>query len=270
MSTTTVPTRRPATNTAHRLGPLRVLHSEWIKFTTLRSPWWSIGIVAVLTIGIALLVAAAANAAGFDGIQAVVMPIQFTVLLAGILGVITVTGEYSTGVIRSTLTADPVRGSVLAAKAAVVAGASFLSSFVIFLVAALAAAPLLASNGMSIEWSDPSRSILPILAASFSMAVFALLGVGFGFILRNGAGAIAATVGLLFVVPIVISMFGVIGDGWQWVSDLGQYLPMAAAQSIIIPQDGWGLSVPVGLVTLIAWVALTLGGGWAVLRGRDA
>src|SRR3546814_17112605 len=118
MTTTSATTASPATRTTpYRLTFPRALRSEWIKLSTLRSTWWSIGIVAALTIGIALLIALAINDPDFLGIQAVVLPIQFTMLLAGILGVIAVTGEYSTGMIRSTLTADPIRGSVLSAKA---------------------------------------------------------------------------------------------------------------------------------------------------------
>src|SRR5690606_34179477 len=87
------PTRPDATE--HRRTFAHALHSEWIKLATVRSTWWSIGIVAVLTIGIAVLVAASMDVPGFEPIQAVVSPIQFTMLLAGILGAISVTGEYS-------------------------------------------------------------------------------------------------------------------------------------------------------------------------------
>src|SRR5690606_15279401 len=77
----------------HRLTFLRQLHSELIKLTTLRSTWWSVGIVLLLTVGIAMLIASAMDVPGFPGIQAVTSPIQFTMLLAGILGAIAVTGE---------------------------------------------------------------------------------------------------------------------------------------------------------------------------------
>lgn len=260
----------PVTASPHRLSFVRQLRSEWIKLTTLRSTWWSIGIVAVLTIGIALLIAQAMNAPGFGGIQAVVMPIQFTMLLAGILGAISVTGEYSTGMIRSTLTADPIRGSVLAAKSVVLAAFLFLTSLVIFLVAALVVTPILESKDAGIDWGDLEQSILPILVASLSMAVFALIGVAFGFMIRSGAGAIAATVGLLFVVPIVLSMFSIGGESWQWLVDLADYLPMSAAQSVILPQDGFGLDTPIAYLTLGGWVAAGALGAWAVLHSRDA
>lgn len=248
----------------------RALRSEWIKLSTVRSTWWSIGIVAVLTIGIAVLVAQSMDVPGFEPIQAVVSPIQFTMLLAGILGVISVTGEYSSGMIRSTLAATPSRGAVLAAKATVVALLMFISSLVIFLIAALAVTPIFDGRDMPFAWDDPAKSILPILASSLSMAVFALIGVAFGFLIRSGAGAIAATVGLLFVLPIIVGIFSGTGEGWEWIADVSSHLPVAAAQSVILPQDDWGLPLAEAYTTLAAWVAAGMLGAWATLRTRDA
>jgi len=263
------PLARQRVETGHRPTFLRALHGEWIKLSTLRSTWWSIGIVAVLTVGIAVLIAQAVDVPEFDPIQAVVMPIQFTMLLAGILGAISVTGEYSTGMIRSTLAANPVRGSVLAAKAVVVALFMFVSSLVIFFAAALAVSAVVSTREQGIDWSEPTASFLPIIVSSLAMAVFALIGVAFGFILRSGAGAIAATVGLLFVLPIVANFFMLAGESWAWVMDAAGYLPVAAAQSAILT-DGAALETPVAYLTLGAWVAAGMLGAWAVLRTRDA
>lgn len=263
------PLTRRHVDTGRRLTFVRAVRGEWIKLSTLRSTWWSIGIAAVLTIGIAVLIAQAIDMPGFEPIQAVVMPIQFTMLLAGILGAIAVTGEYSTGMIRSTLAANPKRGSVLAAKAVVVGLFMFVSSLVIFAAAAVAVSAVVASRDQSIDWSDPSASILPIVVSSLAMAVFALIGVAFGFILRSGAGAIAATVGLLFVLPIVASFFAIAGEAWAWVMDAANYLPVAAAQSAILP-DRAALEGPVAYVTLAGWVAAGMLTAWAVLRTRDA
>ncbi|HCS60951.1 MAG TPA: ABC transporter permease [Microbacterium sp.] len=262
-----VPKRAQSTN---RLTFIRVLRSEWIKLSTLRSTWWSIGATAVIAIGVALLVAQSMDVPGFEPIQAVVAPVQFTMLLAGILGAIAVTGEYSTGMIRSTLAADPVRGSVLAAKAVVVAVFLFLASLVILIGAALAVTPIFAARDMPFPWDTAADSFLPILAAAFSMAVFALIGLSFGFILRSGAGAIAATVGLLFVLPIVMTIFATPDPAWQWINEVSYRLPMTAAQSAILPQPGWGLEASGAYLTLVAWVAAGLLAAWTVLRTRDA
>lgn len=265
---------------AYRLSFLRVVRSEWIKLTTLRSTWWSIGVVVVLSIGLSLLVAAAISTSaqisadngisGTDslGVSAVVAPLQFTMLLAGALGAIAITGEYSTGMIRSTLAAEPRRGAVLAAKALVVALLLAATSLVTFGISAIVTAPLL--GDIRIDWSNPELSTLPILYGSLSMAAFALIGLSFGFLLRSGPGAIAATVGLLFVLPIVAAIFSVGGDDWKWIRDLAEYLPANAAQFLTSPGSEYGLSDPVALLTLGGWVAAGLLGAWAVLRTRDA
>ncbi|MDF2562094.1 MAG: integral rane transport protein [Microbacterium sp.] len=271
MTTTQAPApARPRVDTGRRLTFVRALRGEWIKLATLRSTWWSIGIAAALTIGIAALIAQAVDMPGFEPIQAVVMPIQFTMLVAGIIGAISVTGEYSTGMIRSTLTANPIRGSVLAAKSTVLAIFMFVSSLVIFGLAAIAVSLIVAPRDQSIDWADPAASLLPIVVSSLAMAVFALIGVSFGFILRSGAGAIAATVGVLFVLPIVASFFSFAGEAWAWVIEASAYLPVAAAQSAILPSDGATLDAPLAFLTLACWVAGGALVAWGVLRTRDA
>ena len=271
MTTTQAPApTRARVDTGRRLTFPRALRGEWIKLSTLRSTWWSIGIAAALTIAIAVMIATAVDNPGFEPIQAVVMPIQFTMLLAGIIGAISVTGEYSTGMIRSTLTANPVRGSVLAAKSIVLAVFLFVSSLVIFTVAAVAVSLIVAGRDQSIDWSDPSASLLPILVSSLAMAVFALIGVSFGFILRSGAGAIAATVGVLFVLPIVAGFFTFAGEAWAWLVDAAKYLPVSAAQSAILPSENAALDAPVAFLTLACWVAGGALVAWGVLRTRDA
>ena len=262
-------TRATPAAPAYRLSFARVLRSEWIKLATLRSTWWSLGIAAVLTVGISLMIAAASaefgGGNGFTAVMAITAPTQFTMLVAGILGAISVTGEYSTGMIRSTLTAQPHRGSVLAAKAVVVAALMALATVVTYSIAIVATAPLLGDNGF--DWSDASVSVVPLGYGVLSMAVFALIGLSWGFIVRNGAGAIAATVGLLFVLPIVLGLFSIAGEGWRWIVDLGEYLPVSAAQQLTNPETESVLSP---LLSLAGWVVAGMLGSWAVLRTRDA
>lgn len=256
---------RPAS--PYRLSFGRVVRSEWIKLLTLRSTWWSLGVTVALSLAISLMMASASRdfGGGLAPVMTIVMPMQFTMLVAGILGAIAVTGEYSTGMIRSTFTAEPHRGAVLGAKAIVVAVVMALATALTYLVAILLTAPIL--GGAGIDWSDAAQSWVPLGAGVFAMAMFALIGLGFGLIIRNGAGAIAATVGVLFVLPIVLNMFVFAGESWQWIVDLGQYLPMAAAQMATTPA---GDDVLRGILTLAAWPAALLLGAWAALRTRDA
>lgn len=263
---------------AYRLTFARVLRSEWIKTVTVRSTWWAIGVVVVLSIGMSLLVAYALTSASalsaegdgesitLDPLSTILGPTQFTILLAGVIGAITVTGEYSTGMIRSTLTAEPRRGAVLASKAIVVAVLLAVTSAAVFAAAALVTAPLLAET--PIEWGNPTLSTIPILYGVLSMAAFALLGLSFGFIIGNGAGAIAATVGLLFLLPPLVSIFPT-GEAWQWIHDFGNTLPGPASQALMTPGSDLGLSDGLALLSLATWVAAGMVAAWVVLRRRD-
>ncbi|MFD5226031.1 ABC transporter permease [Microbacterium sp. NPDC058342] len=248
---------------------VRQMRSELVKLLTVRGTWWSVAIVGVLTIGLAFIVTSAISPPVDNMVMAVVSPVQFTMMLAGILGVISVTGEYSTGMVRSTFTANPVRGSVVAAKAVVLGAFMFVVSLLIFGLAAVAISPLAASKDLALDWVDPTMTILPVLAASATMALFALLGVGLGFLLRSGAGAIAVTVGILFVLPIIVSMLGAWLHDLEWVGELNNYLPATATQFAILPSDGMPVEAPVAWITLVAWPAAALLGAWAVVRGRD-
>lgn len=258
--------RTRAASSPYRLSFARVLHSEWIKIITLRSTWWSLAVAAALSIGISVMIAAASESFGgeFPAVSAILSPTQFTMLVAGILGAIVITGEYSTGMIRSTLTAEPRRGTIVVAKAVVVSALIAVTTVVIYAVAIAVTAPILA-NG--IDWSEPSQSIVPLAYGVLSMVSFTLLGLGFGFMIRNGAGAIAATVGVLFVLPIVFSLFSMAGEGWRWIVDLSEYLPVNAASILSSPAPE---EVLPSLLALLGWTVVPLVLGWAVLRTRDA
>ncbi|WP_295822821.1 ABC transporter permease subunit [uncultured Microbacterium sp.] len=258
---------RRATHThTHRLSFAHLLKSEAIKILTLRSTWWSLGVTAALSVGISLLIALATSGMG-GGMQptnVILAPTQFTMLVAGILGAIVVTGEYSTGMIRSTLTAEPRRGAVLLAKALVVAVTMMVTTVIIYAVAIAVTTPL---SGSGIDWATPADSVVPLALGVVSMACFTLMGVGFGFVLRSGAGAIAVTVGVLFVLPIMLSLFSIAGPDWMWVVEAGRYLPVSAAGSLT-RAGATDLVEPA--LTMAGWVIAPLLLGWIALRSRDA
>lgn len=286
MTTATVPapsTRAdaPSASSAYRLSFGHLLRSEWIKLTTLRSTWWSIGLVALVSIGLSLLMAT--SLASFAGdvppmpvveanrqaVQVVVFSTVLTQLLAMILGTITVTGEYSTGMIRSTLTAAPGRVAALFAKAIVLAVTMFVSSVVVFTAAALVSGPILPTGPLDLGY--PDSSVLPVLGAALYLALIAVMGVGVGFIIRNGPGALAAGIGLVFVAPILVMFFPRV-ESFQWIHDAAGYLPSNAGQSLFMgsPMTGITLEPVPALVTLLAWTAVVIAGGIAVLKTRDA
>lgn len=265
----------------YRLSFARLVASEWIKFTSLRSTWWSIGLVAVVSIGLSLLMAFSFAAfagemppmsveeANRQAVQVVVFSTVLTQLLAVVLGTITVTGEYSTGMIRSTLTAAPGRTAALFAKALVVAATMLVTSAVVFAVAAAVSGPLLPTGALDL--GEPDSSLMPLLGATVYLAIIAVLGVGLGFIIRNGPGALAAGIGLVFVAPILVLFFPQL-DSFQWIHDAASYLPSNAGQSLFMgsPMTGQVLEPVPALLTLAAWAAVAIAGGVAVLKTRDA
>ncbi|KAA9110406.1 ABC transporter permease [Microbacterium rhizomatis] len=260
------PTTRSRSGSRYRLSFAHLLSSEWIKIWSVRSTWWALAVAAVLSIGISMLIAAAtANSPSpFPAISTILLPTQFTMLVAGILGAIVVTGEYSTGMIRSTLTAAPRRGAVLVAKAIVISLIVAITTILIYAIA-IAATSSIVPQG--IDWSEPSQSIVPLMYGVLAMVAYTLIGLGFGFLIRNGAGAIAATVGVLFVLPIVLSLFSIAGEGWRWIVDLTKYLPSNAGGALATP--GAEDVVP-SLLALAGWVVVPVVLGWLVLRSRDA
>lgn len=259
----------------------RLVRAEWIKFTTLRSTWWSLALVAAVSVGLSLLQATAiasfgdeeqaSNAAAVN--QTAVMVIVFatvlTQLLAVIIGTINVTGEYSTGMIRSTLTAEPRRLPSMLAKALVVGGTLFVFSLVVFALAGLATAPILSDGG--VDLSDPETSVMPLLGAALYLALIAIMGAGLGYIIRNGPGALAVGIGLVFVAPVIVLFFPATPD-FQWVFDFAAYLPSNAGQSLFMgqPLSGELLDTWPALLTIIAWMAAAVVGGAAVVKSRDA
>lgn len=275
------PASRVAAASPYRLSFAHVVRSEWIKFTSLRSTWWSIGLVAVISIGLSLLMASSfasfsgdmppmgAEEANRQAVMVVLFSTVLTQLLALILGAISVTGEYSTGMIRSTLTATPGRTAALFAKALVLGVTMFVTSIIVFAAAALVSGPLLPTG--AIDVSLPDSSIMPLLGAALYLALMAVVGVGIGFIIRNGPGALATGIGLVFVAPILVMFFPQF-ESFQWIHDLASYLPSNAGQSLFMgsPMSGTVLEPLPAALTLVAWTVAAVAGGIAVLKTRDA
>lgn len=268
----------PRADAPYRLSFGHLVRAEWIKFTTLRSTWWSFALVALVGIGLSLLMAWAFT--GEDGppvdgnpntaaVQVIVFSTLLTQLLAVIVGTITVTGEYSTGMIRSTLTAAPGRTGQALAKALVVFVTMFVFNLVVFAVAALVTGPIL--PGGALDLGDPETSLLPLLGAALYLALVAVLGVGVGFVIRNGPGALAAGIGLIFVLP-VMALFFPRTDAFQWLHDAAGYLPSNAGQSLFMgsPMSGTLLEPWPAIITIAVWAVVAFFGGLAVVKSRDA
>ncbi|MBF4616156.1 ABC transporter permease [Curtobacterium sp. VKM Ac-1376] len=270
MSATTSPTT-PSTRmpSSVRLSFPHLVRSEWIKLRSIRSTFWCYAILVVVTIGMAALVGANTNSGGqqmptdiANGtfVNANTVGVLLSSLVVGVLGVLIITGEYGTGQVRSTFTADPRRAGVILAKATVLAVTTFVVSAVATWIGVLISLPLLAGNGVEPEIGDPSV-FLPILGSSVFLTLLALLAYGIGLLVRSSAGGIAITLGLLLVVPTVLALMSGLMKV-DWPMDIASFLPdSAGAQLYAYSYDGQSAADNSGVV-LNGW------GGFGVLAAE--
>lgn len=264
-----------------RLSFIRLLLSEWVKLRSIRSTVWCYAIVVVVTIALAAILANAVSAPSRvtpEAANGIVVAINaagvpLVALVVAVLGVLIITGEYGTGQVRSTFTADPRRTGVIIAKAAVLAMTTFVVSAVSTWIGVVVSAGLQAGKGVRAELSDPSV-FMPLLGASVYMTLLALLAYGIGLLLRSSAGGIAVTIGILLVLPVVMSSIGGI-TAQRWVLDIAKFLPAGAggqlyafsdggAQQTGVVLNGWGgFGVLAAEVLVVGVLALT------VARRRD-
>jgi ABC-2 type transport system permease protein len=266
--------------TPYRLGFGHVLRSEWIKFRSLRSTWWTIGTTIVVMVLFSLSMAASLNFAAdtpemaaemgnISTVQAIVLGYIFAQLSVAVLGALVITGEYSTGMIRSTLAAVPTRLPALWAKAGIIGVVTFVVGLLGVALSYLATAPMLSGNDLVPDLGDTVVQRV-ILACAGYLALVALLAVGVGTIMRHSAGSIFTLVAFLFVLPLVASFLS-----QDWVRDIEKFLPMNLATAMMTVNAADAGMVEVlspGAATgaMAGWAVLSLAVAAFVLKRRDA
>lgn len=278
MTATITPTAvpaRPFVASGSGLSFVGALNSEWIKLRTVRSTIWSYATVIVISLGMAALMSAALPTSGDELpaalqtsmlAQAATFGVFFGQLVVAVLGVLAVSGEYSTGMIRSSITAVPRRLPMLAAKAVVLFVATFLVGLLSTLGSYLVAAPILAGKGITAGLADPDL-LLPLLGGALYLALVAVFALGVGAMLRSSAGGIAAALGILLLLPIVLSMIPA-----QWLADLLPYLISNAGLAIFGLNGFTSATFETwqNVLIVLGWVAVSLAGAAVLLRRRDA
>ena len=266
---------------AHRLTPVpqgrvtqaRVIVSEWTKLRSVRSTRWALFTAVLATIGIAALACAIAahhyaqmsphDRAHFHPLEVNLAGVQLAQLAIGVLGVLEITAEYSTGMIRASFTAVPKRLPVLWAKA-IVFGLTVLALMIpAALLAFLVGESLFARHHINIAFSHPGVARAAIGAALY-LTVVGLFGLGLGAIVRNTAGGIAAFAGIMFVLPPLMNVLPT-----NWNNAASPYLPLAAGESILSITPGNHLSPWVGLALFCGYAAAALAVAAVLLVRRD-
>ena len=251
---------------------------EWIKLRSLRSTRWILLVMAAGCIGIGVAVLGSyspehftrmspADRAAFDPTNMGFAGTAVPMLAMPILGALTMTSEYASGLIRATLAAVPNRRLLLAAKAAVFGGAALVVGEAVVFANFLAGRAVLTGTAPYASLSQPAVLRAVLLTGAY-LALLGLVGLGLGAAIRHTAGAIAAAIGLVFVAPMIILMAG----REEGLDTIGKFAPM------LINENSTGAVKPVahalspwagfGVICLYAAIALAAG-GWVLTR-RDA
>jgi hypothetical protein len=249
----------------------QVARMEWIKLRSLRSSGWILLATLVGMIGIGILVmantrvpATAADRAAFDPTNNVLAGVALGQLLIGVLGVLVMTGEHSSGMIRSTLAATPNRPLVLAAKAAVLGAVTLTAGEIVTFVAFLAGRAVLDPAVPHPGFGQPGV-LRALLMSGVYLALVGLMGLGLGTIARHTAGGVAALVGVLYVVPVLLA-------GAARGPAIARYFPtFIAGNSLAVARPVAEMLSPwTGFALLWLYVALVLAAGAWLLARRDA
>ena len=248
--------------------------SEWIKFRSVRSGPFALAATALTVVAGAWLLGAgnrgsylAASPAGkaaFDPVFTVLQPIELAQLFVGALGVTTVTGEYTSGLIRGTFVATPQRAQVLAMKALVFTAVAWACctamSFAAFFLGQSALSP-----ARHARIGDPGVPTA-VLGAGLYLTLIGLLGMFTGVLVRRTPAALTALFVLLGVLPIALILFK-----GTLASQLSEYLPRAGEQAFHLLQGGaYTLGAWQGLGVLAAYVAVAAVAAFALILRRDA
>ncbi|CAH9414544.1 ABC transporter permease subunit [Streptomyces globisporus] len=242
----------------------QALAYEWIKFRSVRSTVWTTVATALLPVLGAVFVATTGSLQSDDTVLGGSLTLSVVAqMLAAVVGALVMTGEYSSGTIRTTFAARPRRSTVLAAKAALVAGVMYVLALASCTLAYLLGDALLPEGRYA--QGDPLPALFGI-AASFAVA--AVLGLAVGTLVRHSAGAVTTVIGLL----LLPSLFGpLFGDAERWIAGLS---PTAALEKLIQTSDAAADTVgslgpwPSLLLVAAYTTALALG-ALVLLRRRD-
>jgi ABC-type transport system involved in multi-copper enzyme maturation permease subunit len=265
------------TDTHLKVTPRRVLRSEWAKLWSLRSTWITLGLGLLFLLAFGTIAALRYKSmlnsgqrmdpdfADATSYSLALFGVPFSLIALGVLGVLTASGEYTSGMIRSTLAAVPRRLPVLWSKAAVYGVIAFVTGAVGALAGFLLSSGVLSATAAGMSLSD-GGVVRGLIGAGLYLGLVGVIGVALGTLLRSTAGGISALVGTFLLVPGLMSLLPK-----SWRDDLTPYLPSNAGESIFALHHSTGtLSAGAGLLVLLGWTALALGGAAYRLMRSDA
>jgi hypothetical protein len=253
----------PARKPDYRVTFARVVRSEWSKFLSLRSTWITLAVALFFLVVIGVMVAYRYNPADLrgpaadsrDAVDIALHGVPLAQLALGVLGVLATAGEYTTGLIRSTLAAVPKRLPVLGAKTLIYFVVVFVVATIGSFAAFLGGEGFLHGKKIALTLSD-GGVVRCLFGAGLYLALATVLGAALGMLVRSVAGGIASLIGLLMLLPITLDMLPS-----SWKVDVAPYLPGAegaGAPIFALHPNPNALSSGAGLAVSVAWVVVAL------------
>jgi ABC-2 type transport system permease protein len=257
-----------------RAGFADALRSEFTKIRSTRSTYWTLFALIVVCIGIGALASAGTashpqgiGAAEFDATQQSLAGLYVGQLVIAALGALTITSEYSTGMIRTSLTVQPRRGVVFAAKAMVFAVVTLIVGLITSFGSFFVGQAILSGAHLSASLGQPNV-LRAVIGGALFLTACGMLAYGLGAILRHTAAAISAAIGLLFVLTILVQFLP-----HSWQDNVDKWMPALAGSQIWTTKatsgphmfSAWG-----GFAVLAGWAAVAIIAGLVLFRTRDA
>jgi ABC-2 type transport system permease protein len=257
---------------APRPGFGNVLRAEWIKFWSVRSTAWSVGMLFVLGAGLTVLVCAtSAEGLADGGIDEapgsfITWGLMIAQVTAVVLGTLVATSEYGTGMIRATLAAVPRRGSVLAAKAVVLTGTLLVAGTVTAFAGYVGGNAFLSAEGIGLSL-DGEGVLRALFGSGLYLAGLGLLSMAVGLLVRHTAAALSTVLGVVFVVGNMAFLLP--GEWGEWVAKV---LPGNAGSPVAtpVPFNPFLLDPWPGFAVFAGEVAVLLALATVTFRRRDA
>jgi len=258
-----------------RAGLMGTLRSEWTKIRSVRSTYWTMLVLFVVCVGLGALITSLtaahwsqtspADRATFDAARNSLLGLYFGQFVIVVLGALTITAEYTTGMIRTSLTAMPRRGIFYLAKALIFTVLALVIGEVTSFIAFFLGQALLSSKHIETTLGAPNV-LRAVVGGGLFIAVCGLFAFGIGAIVRHTAAAISTAIGLLFVLPIIVNFLPN-----SWTNDIMRWLPSEGGLAIWNPRQqahefsSWGEFAVFG-----AYTAALLIAGFILFRKRDA
>jgi ABC-type transport system involved in multi-copper enzyme maturation permease subunit len=273
MTATTAPTLM-APPRATTIGFGNLLRSEWTKLRSVRSTYWTaaVAVLGTMLIGILVtiqqehdLVRHPGDLGNFDPVMTTLTGFFLAQVAVGTLGVMTISSEYGTGMIRATLGAVPQRRALLAAKGAVFLVAVFVVTEILSFTAFAIGQAILHPSGGGVSLGDPGI-LRAVFGGGLYLTAIGLLSFGLGALIRHTAGALSAFFGIVFAASALVNLLPA-----AWRDHIQRYLPLNAGAQIMSTQpDSSSLSPWHGFLVLCIYGVVAVGAASVLITRRDA